>query len=297
VSGRSWVATVAVALFLSAPAARSADQRRVERRDDVPLALCNDCATPAPLPAPGAACQSVSGSTTAACPSDFYEIPMTSGTWYELSTCAAPCGGSAAFDTMIRAWDPSGCLFLAGNDDRCGLQSRLVYRAASTGPHVVEVLGYRPTDFGAYTLTFSIPSGAPTACGTCPIPLARLDATSTCASVDGYTLGCPCATTGTANACGAWYEILLVAGTTYSISTCPNLPAGCGGDATFDTRLDLWNSSCTTLLVPNDDAAGCVAPGRSALVFTPPATGIYRLQVRGYGADTGAYTLAVRSLR
>ncbi len=65
---------------------------------------------------------------------------------------------------------------------------------------------------------------------------------------------------------------------------------GCGDGATadFDTYLELYDGSCSTITT-NDD--GCESL-RSSITYTPSTSGTYYLKVRGFGGAGGNYTLA-----
>jgi hypothetical protein len=258
-----------------------------------PKALCNTCTTPSVIANPTTSCQYVSGNTTSGCLSDFYSLTLTSGTTYQFTMCPATCpSATATWDTRIRIRQSGSCTILVDNDDACSLQSQAQYTATATGTYIVEVTGYTTSYFGSYTMGYrELPT---TSCGSCTAPAATLTPTTTCQFVSGSNTGCPdpsCTSTTTSG--GVWYNLNLTGGTCYTFSTCPNNGAGssCFGTSSFDTRLDLWNSSCTTRLASSDDVT-CSLIFRSALLYTPPSTGVYKMQVRGFCGDTGTYTLA-----
>ncbi|HUQ06430.1 MAG TPA: hypothetical protein VM261_28195 [Kofleriaceae bacterium] len=61
--------------------------------------------------------------------------------------------------------------------------------------------------------------------------------------------------------------------------------------STFDTILELRNSTCGTSLACDDDSAGGL---RSLITRTNVAAGTYAISVDGYSSNAGAYTLNVR---
>jgi hypothetical protein len=77
-------------------------------------------------------------------------LPAVAGRSYELTTCSGN-GGSATFDTVIELVG-LGAL----NDDFCGLQSRLLWAAPSTGTRTVRVRGYNAaaTSQGTFVLAY-----------------------------------------------------------------------------------------------------------------------------------------------
>ena len=88
-----------------------------------------------------------------------------------------------------------------------------------------------------------------------------------------------------ANGC-KMYRITLNSGDTYTFKT------GCGDGATasYDTYLELYNSSCT-LLASDDD--GCET-NRSKIEWTATYTGYVYLKVKGFSSGNGNYTLAYK---
>ncbi len=258
-----------------------------------PKALCNTCTTPSVLPNPTTACQYISGNTTTACPSDFYSLTLTAGVAYQFTMCAATCPSATGnYDTRIRIRQSGSCTILVDNDDFCGLLSQAQYTPATTGTYIIEVTGFTTGSVGNYTMGYrQMPAST---CGTCATPAATITPTTVCQTVSNNNTSCPdpsCTSTTTSG--GVWYNVNLTAGRNYTFSTCPNNAAGgaCFGTASYDTRLDLWNSTCTTRLAGNDDIA-CTLIFRSAFLYSPPTTGVYKLQVRGFCGDTGTYTLA-----
>ena len=59
-----------------------------------------------------------------------------------------------------------------------------------------------------------------------------------------------------------------------------------------DSVLEVYSPDGVTKIAENDDGGTGTA---SYLEWTAPGTGVYRLAVRGYGSDTGSYTITVQS--
>ncbi len=78
-----------------------------------------------------------------------FTLPVVAGSRYELTTCSAS-GGSANFDTRIAITGTGG----ASNDDACGLQSRLLWTAPSTGNRTVRVDGFNINAQGQFTMAY-----------------------------------------------------------------------------------------------------------------------------------------------
>ena len=90
-------------------------------------------------------------------------------------------------------------------------------------------------------------------------------------------------TTGPGSSDCNWYSFDVDSGATYEFATCAP------GSATFDTVLDLFNSTCG-FLSSNDGACGL----QSRIQWTSGFTGSVRLKVRGFGGAVGPYELAYR---
>lgn len=76
-----------------------------------------------------------------------YILPAVAGRTYEFTTCPGH-GGSADFDTRI------DILGGAGNDDACGLQSRVEWTAPSSGNRTVRVRGFSINSQGVFVMAY-----------------------------------------------------------------------------------------------------------------------------------------------
>jgi hypothetical protein len=187
---------------------------------------CDSCAAPAgALADPTGTCQIQSGSTDAACPSDFYTVNLEAGERYVFTLCDTTCTGATGdYDTRLILYDPA-CVEVDNVDDSCGLLSEITYDSTLAGTYVVEVTGFTPSNVGNYTL------GWMRVCfdGDCSAPDGALATPITDCQLLPDTLEC-----GDVLA----YSVALDAGQQYWFtfcgSTCP------GADAPFDSRLELW---------------------------------------------------------
>lgn len=120
------------------------------------LALCNTCTTPAALAAPGAACQFISGNTTAACVSDFYTVNLPANSSCTFTMCTATCAGASfGYDSRIRIRTPGTCAINVDNDDSCGLGSLATFNTgAAAQTKIIEVTGFTTGNFGNYNMGY-----------------------------------------------------------------------------------------------------------------------------------------------
>ncbi|PKN26664.1 MAG: hypothetical protein CVU65_04970 [Deltaproteobacteria bacterium HGW-Deltaproteobacteria-22] len=182
-----------------------------------------------------------------------YTVTLAAGATYTFSTC-----GSTSEDTFLRLKNSSGTQ-VTYNDDACGLQSTMTYK---------------PTTAGTYTVVSGC-YGSATCTARIKISLISGDAAPTTTENTEYLAGYSATNTNsaldTANTITTYLN--LVAGTTYTITTC--------GYASTDTYLRLYNSAGTQVTY-NDDACGT----QSSMVFTASATGAYRLEAGCYGSGS-----------
>lgn len=78
---------------------------------------------------------------------DLY-LPVVAGRTYELSLCPAIGNGSATFDTVLEV------VGSISNDDYCGLGSRLLYVAPTSGTRTIRVRGFDIASQGTFTLAY-----------------------------------------------------------------------------------------------------------------------------------------------
>jgi hypothetical protein len=93
---------------------------------------------------------------------DFFKFEATAGQWYRVRTIANAADDPMDIDTVIRVYDaPTMGAHIAENDDgvpRTSTDSEVLFRAATTGTHYVEVLEYSEWDGDPNTPAEGMPS-------------------------------------------------------------------------------------------------------------------------------------------
>jgi hypothetical protein len=206
---------------------------------------------------------SVTGTIETAGDGDWFAISLVAGQRYSFNLDGAS-GGLP--DPYLNLYNASGTL-LDANDDSNGLNSQIVYTAASSGTYYLGAYGYS-SQTGAYTLHSSA--------GTSTDDYADDASTSGRLSAGGSVSG-QIERSGDLD----WFAITLTAGQRYTF----NLDAASSGGLD-DPYLNLYNAT-GTLLAANDDSNG----RNSEIDYTPATSGTYYLGARAYSSETGAYTL------
>ncbi len=234
-------------------------------------------ATPVALAAVTASWQPQTG-TVVAEQCNVYQVAVTNGVVYTFKTGCGD-GADANFDTWLELYNSSGTS-LAYNDDGCDNgKSILTWTSTITGNVYIKVRGYNDVDAGTYTMKYK---SGPSAGGSCDVP-----PTTPVALAAVTTSWQPQTGTVVAEQCNV-YQVAVTNGVVYTFKT----GCGDGADANFDTWLELYNSSGTSLAY-NDD--GC-DNGKSILTWTSTITGNVYIKVRGYNdVDAGTYTMKYKS--
>jgi len=206
------------------------------------------------------------GIINSAADQDWYRITLRAGEQYEFLAQAPNRGGAGTvLDPTLAVRNGAGAL-LAFNDDSGGtLDSRLLFTAASTGTHYLDMGGFGTSTGGYVVRAHEVPGNA--------LTYASL-------SVGGTR-------TGDIHAVGDhdWVAINLVAGQSYNFQQ--------RGSPTFDgtlsdTFLFLRNSS-GTIVAQNDDSG----VGFNSLInFTATTSGRHYLDASAFGSNTGSYELS-----
>ena len=201
-----------------------------------------------------------------------YALNLVGGRTYRFTTCEL--GGTATFNTTLTLMD-QGCSVADANDDAagCGNLSRITYQAPFTGLFYLSV-GSSDGSTGTYTLAHV------ELCRPCPDAHGTLAAPTLAFQYQGGSIersGCRI------------YAVSLIAGVQYRFSTCPSFG---GGAASFDTRLGLFDASCTLVAGNNDGPGAC--PPTSTFLYTATTTGRHYVGVDGVGTASGTFTLAYR---
>ena len=222
--------------------------------------------TPSTTPAT----HSSSLATSSAC--KVYAFNLVGGRVYRFTTCEL--GGTATFNTTLTLTD-SGCNVIDSNDDAagCGPLSRITIQAPYTGVYYLSV-GSADGSTGTYTLAHvEVCRPCPDAHGTLAAPTMAFQYQSGSIERNGCRI----------------YKVNLTSGVQYRFSTCP---AFGGGAASFDTRLGLFDASCTLVAGNNDGPGAC--PPTSTFLYTATTTGTYYVGLDGVGTASGTFTLAYR---
>ena len=206
-----------------------------------------------------------------------YKLNLIVGKVYTFKT-GCDNGATASFDTKLDLYNAAGAL-VSSNDDGCEYyRSKLIWTATETSAYV-KVSGFNHL-FGDFTVAYNYE--APAAGGSCEVPPATPVALAAVT-----TSWQPQTGTVVAEQCNV-YQVAVTNGVVYTFKT----GCGDGADANFDTWLELYNSSGTSLAY-NDD--GC-DNGKSILTWTSTITGNVYIKVRGYNdVDAGTYTMKYKS--
>ena len=207
------------------------------------------------------------------------------GIWYSFTgdgqlTTLSLCG--SGYDTKIGVFSGTcGTLTcITGNDDFCGLSSQVSLPTVLGTSYFVLITGFG-TATGTFTLT-----------RTCSAPLPN-DLCSGAINIDcgqtitGTTVGATIDAVGTCitalgTAPGIWYSFA-GDGSITTLSLC-----GSG----YDTKIGVFSGSCgaLTCITGNDDFLGCGLQSQVTVTTTIGTT--YYVLVTGFGAGSGAFTLA-----
>ncbi|MBI1748195.1 MAG: hypothetical protein HYR55_16655 [Acidobacteria bacterium] len=231
--------------------------------EDVEESVLDPAGPGCPPITPTESYQTVSGSHTTGQFRD-YCFTATTGTRYEFTTCTP---GSATYDTIIDVRSADGSAILATDDDSCGVQSRVIWQAPSSGPFRARVRGYADS-FGSFAMAYRMIAPPP--------PCTTITTTESFQTIAGSI------------ASGQFRDYCFTAtgGQRYEFTTCAP------GSATFDTIIDVRSADGSTLLVSDDHTCGL----QSRVIWPAPATGPYRARVRGSGPAAGNFVLAYRQV-
>ena len=201
-----------------------------------------------------------------------YEVPLYSNYTYTFKTCGE---GSASFDTRLYLYN-SSCNEVANDDDGCtGNLSSLEYTIGNTGYYYLKIDGYGGAG-GSFTIAGKRESVA-APCSDCP----DYDETWNILSDGEWQTRSSSIVT---NGCRI-YRVAMLPNYTYTFQTCGQ------GSASFDTRLYLFNPSCTQVAY-NDDSNAC-SGNLSSIEYTNTGNaGYYYLKIDGYGGAGGSFTIA-----
>jgi len=265
-----------------------------------PDALIDDgsCIYPPPAP-PGDACssafsigcgQTVTGTTVGFTDSNPSACGgagdgASPGVWYTIVgtgdvITAETCG--SGFDTQVAVYTGTcaGLACVAGNDDACGLQSRVAWPSAPGTVYYLYLDGFGAAS-GNYILaiTCAAPAGNDNCTGAIPVSCGQTVTGATTGNTDSNPPACGGAGDGAGP--GVWYSIVGT-GASITASTC-----GSG----FDTQIAIYSGTCGALacVAGNDDACGL----QSTVTWSSAIGTTYYIYVDGFATAAGTFTLAL----
>ncbi len=207
------------------------------------------------------------------------------GVWYTIVgtgdvITAETCG--SGFDTQVAVYTGScaGLACVAGNDDACGLQSRVAWPSTVGTVYYLYLDGFG-SGAGSYILsiTCAAPAGNDNCSGAIPLSCGQTIAGATTGNSDSNPPACGGAGDGASP--GVWYSVVGT-GASITASTC-----GSG----FDTQVAIYSGTCTALtcVAGNDDACGL----QSTVTWNSTLGTTYYIYVDGFGSASGSFTLSV----
>lgn len=214
---------------------------------------------------------------------EYRTLNVIAGNTYTVSTC-----GDMDFDTQITVYRP-GSVFLAYNDDYCGLQSSVTFVAPATEALRVLVDQFFCAAIST-CMTLNVSCAAPPAPAN-DLCVNGINLPGNNGTVGGTTVGSTndnvgtCGTSNTAG--GVWYTWTDTSGLggNLNLFTC--------NQAAYDTKISVFTGSCGFFVCQggNDDGPGC-AGFTSDLTVATDGSSTYRILVHGFGSATGTFNLS-----
>jgi hypothetical protein len=199
---------------------------------------------------------SVQGDIQDAADQDWLSISLVAGQSYIFDAA----GGSLS-DPELTLRNSAGTQLAYDDDGGPGYASRIEFTAATSGTYFLDVDGYS-SNAGTYTLSTRID-----------------DVSDDVNSIDSVAVGGSRSGTINSAADQDWFSISLVAGQSYTFDAI--------GSSLSDPELTLRNSAGTPLAYDDDGGSGF----NSQINFTAPTTETFFLDVGGFDATIGTYTL------
>lgn len=209
--------------------------------------------------------------------------------FFYVASCTAPisfttCSANTTFDTTLEVFSGTcaSLTSLACNDDSCGQQSTVIIPGNQGQTYHVRVGGYRAGLTGNFDLTVTCTTAVPNdECnGALPIvdglngPFDNMNAT------DSFPW--PCEPTAGSD---VWYTYDATCNAVVAFDTCtPN--------TTFDTTLEVFDGTCTSLNSLGCDDDGCVPQSIVAIQVTQGTR--YYVRVGGWAQRQGTFELNVQ---
>lgn len=218
---------------------------------------------------------SVTGSIETADDGDWFAVRLTAGQSYDFRLTAI--GSNGLTDPLLGLFDGVGNLVDFNDDGPSGVDSQLVFTAATSGTYYLGAYGYSSFDLGDYRLSAAVATlrddyGADTG-------------TTGTVSVGSTGRGGSIDFAGDVD----WVKITLRAGVHHPVE--------------LNAEGTTFNPLGDPLFVGIHDSAGRRLPGttnddygiglNSHVIFTPAASGTYYLAAGSYGSGTGSYTIGL----
>lgn len=213
--------------------------------------------------------ESRNGNIEAYLDKDWFAISLIAGSRYTFSLDSAATNGLS--DPYLRLLNASGSLIIQDDDSGPGINSLISYSATASGTYYLEAGGYSYS-VGSYVLTAALAGS-------------QDDYSATTSTAGRLSPGTSVSGQIEISGDNDWFAINLQAGSRYTFDLNRSATGGLG-----DPYLSLYNAS-GTLLTANDDSNGL----DSQISYTAATSGVYYLGARGYGSETGAYTLSASS--
>jgi hypothetical protein len=199
------------------------------------------------------------GTINSAADQDFYAVSLTAGQSYIFDA-----HGVGLSDPTLALRNSAGTQVAFNDDGGPGLDSRVEFTATASGTYFLDVGGFG-TNTGSYTLATRID-----------------DVADDVNTTDSVAVGGARAGTIDSASDEDWFSVSLTAGQSYIFDA--------HGVGLSDTTLTLRNSAGTQVAFNDDGGPGL----DSRIEITPASSGMYFLDVGGFGANTGSYSLATR---
>jgi subtilisin-like proprotein convertase family protein len=207
------------------------------------------------------------------------------GIWYKfvgngVQNILSLCG--SGYDTKIGVFSGTcaALVCVTGNDDFCGLQSQVTFTPVLGTTYYVLITGFGAAT-GAFTLNRTCTGIANDVCfEALPIACGQTVTGTTVGSVVDVV---PTCVTALNTAGGVWYKF-----TGNGFATTLSL---CNATTTYDSKIGVFSGTCAALVcvTGNDDFCGL----QSQVTFTSVNGTDYYVLVTGFGAATGAFSLAM----
>ena len=201
---------------------------------------------------------------------DWYRVDLVAGQTYTIHTSAINGSNTDAFLNLRTL---TGTLIVSDDDSGDGLNSLISYTPTTTGTFFIDAGTWNNQTAGGFNLSVStFTSGS-------------IDVAGSAATTENLAIGGGINSTIDASGDRDWFRVNLVAGQTYLFRT--GSTTAVTEQTAVDTILTLRDAAGTQLAT-NDDAGEYTYSG---LRFTATTSGVYYLDVGGFGSTTGQYNL------